>query len=186
MHVVPVAVQHAIMPPPISPSSPKGASTTRSPDGVPSRSVSVAMASSIGSPNETSPSPSFWSTNPGSTGGSGVASEVEVLGAMSVVVDEVNAVVESATVVVVAIDVVGARVVTVETDCEAVAVVSLVSVEAEVQPSKTTATATTAATRTTLGPSATPTQGLPRPITGIRHHLYNIDNPHHPSKRQTA
>jgi hypothetical protein len=67
------------------------------------------------------------------------------------VVVVIEVVVESATVVVVAIDVAGGRVVTVDTDCGPVAVVSLVSVDTEVQPSKTTtASAATTVTRTML------------------------------------
>ena len=110
-------------------------------EGGPNRSAKVAMTSSTGSPNETMPSPSPRRTRADGGNVEGVAIEV---------------VVESATVVVVAIDVAGGRVVTVDTDCGTVAVVSLVSVDTEVQPTRTTtAIAATTATRDTLLPFAT-------------------------------
>jgi hypothetical protein len=65
-----------------------------------------------------------------------------------------------------------------------VVVVSLVSVDVEVQPTKTTAMAA-AATRTMLRPFAPPSRCLFHPIAGIRHHPYTIGNRRHLHKRQT-
>jgi hypothetical protein len=134
------------------------------------------MASSIGSPNETTPSPSPRRT------GADIGKVKVVVGAVvvdgTVVVDVLDVVVvDSAAVVVVAIDAVGAWVMAVETDRGPVAAVSLVPVDAEAQPSKTTTAIV--ATRTMLRTFATPTRCLPQPTTGIRHHPYNIGHPRH-------